>query len=110
MSNKHKPKNTNTMRKITKEMVNAFNNDLPFNKNNTLIKVGENVTNLFLHGNLIASKVEGRLHITNCGWFTNVTKERLNALPNVRIQQVKGRWFLNGTQWNGDFIVIENKF
>jgi len=94
------------MRKITKEMANAFNNDMPFNKDNTLIKVGENVTNLFLHGNLIASKVEGRLHIANCGWFTNVTKERLNALPNVSIYQKKGIWFLNGLPWDGSFIVV----
>lgn len=94
------------MRKITKEMANAFNNDMPFNKDNTIIKVCENVTNIFLHGNLIASKVEGRLHITNCGWFTNVTKERLNALPNVSIYQKKGIWFLNGLPWDGSFIVV----
>jgi len=94
------------MRKITKEMANAFNNDMPFNKDNTIVKVGENVTNIFLHGNLIASKVEGRLHITNCGWFTNVTKERLNALPNVSIYQKKGIWFLNGLPWDGSFIVV----
>jgi hypothetical protein len=94
------------MRKITNEMANAFNNDMPFNKDNTIVKVGENVTNIFLHGNLIASKVEGRLHITNCGWFTNVTKERLNALPNVSIYQKKGIWFLNGLPWDGSFIVV----
>ena len=94
------------MRKITNEMANAFNNDMPFNKDNTIVKVGENVTNIFLHGHLIASKVEGRLHITNCGWFTNVTKERLNALPNVSIYQKKGIWFLNGLPWDGSFIVV----
>ena len=94
------------MRKITNEMANAFNNDMPFNKDNTIVKVGENVTNIFLHGNLIASQVEGRLHITNCGWFTNVTKERLNALPNVSIYQKKGIWFLNGLPWDGSFIVV----
>ena len=94
------------MKKITQQSVNAFNNDMPFNKDNTIVKVGENVTNIFLHGNLIASKVEGRLHITNCGWFTNVTKERLNALPNVSIYQKKGIWFLNGLPWDGSFTEV----
>ena len=94
------------MRKITKEMANAFNSDIPFNKDNTLVKVGGDITNLFLHGNLIAHKIQGKLFISNCGWFTNVTKERLNALPNVSIYQKKGIWFLNGLPWDGGTIEV----
>ena len=52
---------------------------------------------------MIAYKMLGgnKIHIQNCGWFTNTTKERLNALPNVSIQQKKGVWYLNGEKWNG---------
>ena len=96
------------MRKITKEMANAFNNDLPFNKDNTKVLRSNNQTLLMLHGNLIAVKNtnDGFLMIQNCGWFTNVTKERLNALPNVSICQKKGKWYLNGKEWNGDFVQV----
>jgi hypothetical protein len=41
------------------------------------------------------------MKITNAGWRSNTTKERLNGLPNVSIQQKKGDWYLNGEVWNG---------
>ena len=46
------------------------------------------------------------LSITNCGWETATTKERLNALPNVRIQQKKGIWYLNDVEWDGKLIDV----
>lgn len=61
---------------------------------------------LFLHGNRIAYYENGNLYITNCGWFSNTTKERLNALPNVSINQNKGVWYLNGEVWNGEPVKI----
>ena len=93
------------MRKITKEMANAFNNNEPFRKDNTQIIKTDKQILLTLHGNLIATKSlkDGFTMISNAGWFSNVTKERLNALPNVSICQKKGIWYLNGEQWNGDF-------
>jgi hypothetical protein len=100
------------MRKITKEMANAFNNDMPFNKDNTRIFIDRNfgtpLVQLYLHNNLIAEKClrSGKIKVSNCGWFTNVTKERLNALPNVSIYQKKGIWFLNGLPWDGEFIEV----
>jgi hypothetical protein len=101
------------MRKITKEMVNAFINDLPFSKDNTRVFVDRNfnnpLTQIYLHGNLIAEKClrSGKISISNCGWFTRVTKERLNALPNVSIYQKKGTWFLNNKPWDGSFTEVE---
>ena len=68
-----------------------------------------NVTILKLFGNPIAYRYndpEKTLSITNCGYKTATTKERLNALPNVNIKQVKGEWFLNGVEWNGEYIDI----
>ena len=76
------------MRKITEESVNAFMNAKKFNKQNMSVEVLPNVTILKLHNNAIAYRYndpERTLSITNCGWFSNTTKERLNALPNVNI-------------------------
>lgn len=44
--------------------------------------------------------------ITNAGWQSNVTKERLNGLHNVSICQKKGVWYLNGQQWDGKLIKV----
>lgn len=98
------------MRKITKLATAAFLNATPFNQSNTEVKVLPNVTVLVLFGNEIAYKYndpEQTLSITNAGWRSNTTKERLNALPNVSISQKKGVWYLNGKEWNGDIIDIK---
>ena len=95
------------MRKITEETVNAFNNSLPFKKANMEVEVLPNVTIMKLHGNSIAFRYndpERTLSITNCGWKTNTTKERLNAIDGVKIYQKSGQWFLNGKEWGGELI------
>ncbi len=95
------------MRKITKESVKAFFNNYNYNKNNTSVLSGEDVTRFYLHGNLIAFKYNKQriLSINNCGWFSNTTKERLNGIlkhiGNAGIYQKNFEWFLNGEKWNG---------
>jgi hypothetical protein len=98
------------MRQITNDSINAFLNARKFNKQNMSVEVLPNVTILKLHGNSIAFKYndpEKTLSITNCGWFSNTTKERLNALPNVNIYQKNFEWFLNDKKWNGELIDIK---
>jgi hypothetical protein len=93
------------MRQITQESVEAFISSTPFNKSNMSVQVEPNVTILSLFGNEIAYRYnnpERTLTITNCGWKSNTTKERLNALPNVNICQSNGVWYLNGKEWNGE--------
>lgn len=93
------------MRKITKDSINAFMNAKEFKRDNTQVEVLPNVTVLKLHNNAIAYRYndpERTLTISNCGWFTPTTKERLNALPNVNIYQKNFKWFLNGKEWNGE--------
>lgn len=58
---------------------------------------------LFLHGNKIAERRGGALWVTNAGWATSTTKERLNGLPRVRVQQKQGQWYLNGAPWDGEW-------
>jgi hypothetical protein len=95
------------MRKISEEAADALSFGHTYNKSNTKVIKVIGGTRMYLHGNLIAEKINGILRITNDGWFTNVTKDRLNALPNgVHIQQVKGRWILNGMPWDGKWITI----
>ena len=97
------------MKKITAQAVDAFMNGRSFKKDNTQVYKFLNVTVLSLFGNEIAylyNDPERTLAITNRGWFSNTTKERLNALPGVRIHQHKGQWYLNGELWNGDFVDV----
>lgn len=95
------------MRKITKESIEAFNNSQKFSKGNMSVTESFGVIYLRLHGNIIAEKYpSGTIKITNAGWFTNTTKERLNALEGVSITQKNWVWYLNGVEWNGDLIKI----
>ncbi len=96
-------------RKITQEAVNALLNAQKFNKANMTIEVLPNVTIMKLHDNPIAYKYNDptkTISITNCGWFSNTTKERLNAIPGVRISQIRGVWYLSGKEWDGKLIDI----
>ena len=97
------------MRQITNDSINAFMNARKFNRQNMSVEVLPNVTILKLHNNAIAYKYNDpkkTLSITNCGWFSNTTKERLNGLPNVNICQKNFEWFLNGKKWDGNLINI----
>lgn len=99
------------MRKITTEAINAFMMAKPFKMANTEVVVNENssggtITQLFLHDNLIAESSDTGLKITNAGWQSNTTKERLNAIPGVCISQKKGKWYLNGVYWDGEWTTI----
>ena len=92
------------MRKITKESVDAFMNARPFRKSNMEIKVLPNVTIMCLFGNEIAYRYndpDRTLSITDAGWQTDTTKERLNAIDGVRITQSNWEWYLNGKKWDG---------
>lgn len=103
------------MRKITQLAINAFLNGQNFKLDNTEIKVYDSMyedepqrVGFYLHGNIIAVKelLSNEIKITNAGWSSNTTKERLNGIPGVRIHQKNHQWYLNGNPWNGDWAVI----
>ena len=95
------------MRKITSEAVDRFLNRSEFKKSNMSVSIEEGITYLKLHNNKIAALLtDGRMWISNAGWRSNTTKERLNGLPNVRIHQKNWEWFLNGKVWDGNPIYI----
>jgi len=98
------------MRKITEKSMDAFNNAESFKSGNTEVEVLPNVTILKLFGNSIAYRYndpERTLSITNCGYETATTKERLNGIEGVNIKQIRGTWFLNGVEWDGNLIDVK---
>lgn len=90
------------MRLITKEITRAFNQGERLIKDNT----HTDGKAIWLHGNKIAEKRDGALWITNAGWSTTTTKERLNALHGVSITQKNFVWYLNGKEWDGEWIKV----
>lgn len=103
------------MRKITRDAINAFMSGRKFKRDNTQVTIfdvmyedSKPTIGLYLHGNLIArrEKDTGKIKISNAGWSTNTTKERLNGIPGVSIHQKAGQWYLNGVKWDGGWITI----
>jgi len=96
-------------RKITTDAINAFMSGQKFNRDNTRVELSArgDYWSLFLHGNEIAQRYrfadsEGStIKVSNAGWQSNTTKERLNGIPGVSIVQRKGVWYLNGEEWDG---------
>jgi hypothetical protein len=101
------------MRKITEKAVNAFFNAEPLKLSNTEIVVLPNVTIMKLFNNEIAYRYndpQKTLSITNAGWNSRTTRERLNGIgsrANFGIYQRKNKWFLNATEWDGKLIDIK---
>ena len=92
------------MRKITSEAVSAFLERKTFKKSNMEVDQGYGQFRLKLHGNVIATIDElGVLFVSNAGWATNTTKERLNGIPGVSVHQRNWNWFLNDVEWDGSW-------
>ena len=99
------------MRQITIDAIRAFNNNYKFKRSNTEVRIfgyDTNVTQLILHGNIIAYKDNTGTYISTCGWHTVTTKERLNGLHGVHIEQRNYIWYLNGIEWNGEKVKLED--
>lgn len=90
------------MRKITDESVSKFLSKTAFRKGNMSVEESYGIYKLKLHGNTIATIDEmGVLSVCNAGWSSNTTKERLNGIPGVHVQQKNWTWYLNGQEWDG---------
>ena len=89
------------MRKLEEKMVNAINQGRNFTLDNTHVKFDFNTAHVFLHGNHIASIVNGGTPIVNLDTLrqypTNTTKSRLRAL-GVDVYTKKGITFVNGEE------------
>jgi len=105
------------MRQITIDSIRAFRNKVSFKRGNTAVTIIENpnmgtigskmpISQLRLHGNIIAELTPYGLFISTCGWNTVTTRERLNGLPGVHVIQRNFELFLNGEAWDGREIKI----
>ena len=105
------------MRQITRDSVNAFLAGRKFNGQNmsvvTAVLSGGPTTSMYLHGNLIAEMTgvpaECNIRLTDAGWESNTTKERLNGVLDLldlwrdKIWSINGRWhYADDILWLGD--------
>ena len=98
------------MRKVSGLASKALMSYKKFKRGNTKVEVdSEGAAYLYLFGNLIAChEADGGLKITAAGHMSVTTKDRLNALPHVFIQQRDFVWYLNESQWNGEWAIVYN--
>lgn len=102
-------------RKITEDAVAAFLAPTPydFNRDNTSVHVVADEFALFavmrLHGNTIATRSGDTVTLTDAGWRTVTTRERLNGILDFlgldRIVQRKSVWVQDGRLWDGTLTV-----
>lgn len=106
-------------RKITVDSVHAFLHGQEFSRENMRVEIRPfqsetfNSVILLLHNNPIARRQVGRntsVWICDGGWQTRTTKDRLNALPGVRVHQAKGEWYLNDELWDGSWTEVADIF
>lgn len=93
------------MNQITKDAVHAFMEGEYFSRTNTEVICTPVSVSLYLHNNPIARRFkDGSVIISTAGFFSHTTRARLNAIPGVSIVQRDYRWYLNGVEWDGDWI------
>lgn len=88
------------MNLTTKMAVEALLTDKYLKHSNTEVREGE----MIVCGTTLARLNDG-LYITDGGFRTILTKERLNGLPGVNLVNKKG-WILNGERWDGSWIKV----
>lgn len=78
------------MKIITNESIEIFYNRGNLKKGNMKVVSDETLTTMYLHNNAIARlSLAGQLMISNAGWYSNTTRERLNGLKGVHVKQKK---------------------
>ena len=92
------------MRQIEKQMNFALSNKGNWSKDNTRVEFNDstNCSTVFLHGHSIATYDHAlkAVKISSCGWETNTTKSRLNAIlqevkPGCGVFQKNFDWFVS---------------
>lgn len=101
-------------KKISIDAASALDGMYEFQRSNTRVtiesdsKVGR-VAKMYLFGNLIATNdIRRGIRITTAGYNTVTTKDRLNALPEIIINQKNFELYLNGIPWDGDWTSVKS--
>ena len=97
------------MRKIERQMLQAIVDERSYwSKDNTRVECIGDHANVYLHGHRIAEykHSDSSLKVNNCGYETNTTKSRLNALIDFVADPTKNGIFQKNWEWyikiNGD--------
>ena len=97
------------MRKIEREMLQAIVDERTWSKDNTRVGIEKGYrSTVYLHGHRIACYYPANAHllVNNCGYATNTTKSRLNALIDFVADPTKNGIFQKNWEWfiriNGD--------
>ena len=97
------------MRKIERQMIQAIVDERShWSKDNTRVECQGHYADIYLHGHRIAhyNRVDSSLKVNNCGYATNTTKSRLNALIDFVAGAVNNGIFQRNWEWyimiNGD--------
>ncbi len=83
--------------------MNAFQNSRSLRIDNSRTD-GES---LWLFDNKIAEIRRDGLWITNAGWDSRTTNERLNGLSGVSVSKRRGVLLLNGREWDGRWVHVD---
>ena len=105
------------MRAITAKAIAAFDAGVPFQLDNTEVRIadrpGEVCVELLLFDNAIARRWvpiitddPPVLEISTGGWDTSTTRDRLNGIPGVSTGRRAGDLYLNGKQWDGKWTEV----
>jgi hypothetical protein len=95
------------MRKIERLMNAAITREVDWKCANTEVRNVDGVSQVFLHGNLIAEVGDTWLKLFDGGWQSNTTKSRLNAILREHgrmgecVFQKKWEWFITLSTPNG---------
>ena len=100
------------MRKIEREMNFAVSNKANWTKSNTQVCYNDNTncSSIYLHGHQIATVDHNTnaVKLSSCGYETNTTKSRLNALLSevkygAKVYQKNWNWFVSFNNQTRDF-------
>ena len=101
------------MRKIERQMNFAISNKGNWSSSNTQVSYNDNTncSSVYLHGHQIATVDHNTnaVKLSSCGYTTNTTKSRLNALLSevkygCRVFQKNWEWFVSYNNQTQDFI------
>ena len=101
------------MRKLERQMNFAISNKGDWSSSNTRVEFNNNTncSSVFLHGHRIATVCHETkaVKVDSCGWQTNTTKSRLNAiLSEVKfgcsVFQKNWNWFVSFRGQTQDFV------
>jgi hypothetical protein len=90
------------MKAISTKSAYALLNYSKVKSANTIVWQDSEGSHMSLFGNKIAwVTLDGSLWVTDCGWVTPTTRDRLSAVLGLPLSIKKRSWILDGQPWDG---------